>query len=79
MKATIVELRYKMKEILKALDRNENITIMYHGKPRGIISPIREGLQSSVEEHPFFGMDKNNDTPVEEIMNSLRGDRHNVI
>ncbi len=32
MKASIVDLRYKMKEILRALERRETVTILYHGK-----------------------------------------------
>ena len=32
MKASIVDLRYKTTDILKALDRNESVTILYHGK-----------------------------------------------
>lgn len=31
MKASIVDLRYHMKEILKALDRNEPVEILYRG------------------------------------------------
>ncbi len=27
MKATVVDLRYKMNDILKALDRNEKVTV----------------------------------------------------
>jgi len=29
MKATIVDLRYKMNEVLKALDKRETVTILY--------------------------------------------------
>ncbi len=35
MKASTVDLRYKMKEILRALralERRETVTILYHGK-----------------------------------------------
>ena len=32
MKASIVDLRYKMKEVLAALKRNETVHILYHGK-----------------------------------------------
>lgn len=35
MKATVVDLRYKMNDVLKALDRNETVTILYHGKVKG--------------------------------------------
>lgn len=39
MKASIVDLRYKMNDVLKALDRNEQVTILYHGKIKGVIMP----------------------------------------
>ncbi|MBA7547484.1 hypothetical protein ES705_39906 [subsurface metagenome] len=26
-------LRYKMNDVLKALDRNEKVTVLYHGNP----------------------------------------------
>jgi hypothetical protein len=42
MKASIVDLRYKTTDILKALDRNESGTVLYHGKVKGIIKPARE-------------------------------------
>ena len=35
MKASVVDLRYKMNDILKALDRNEKVAILYHGKNAG--------------------------------------------
>jgi hypothetical protein len=38
MKATVVDLRYKMNEILKALDRREKVTLLYHGKIKGRLS-----------------------------------------
>jgi len=37
MKANVVDLRYKMNDVLKALDRNEQVTVLYHGKVKGII------------------------------------------
>ncbi len=32
MKATVLDLRYKMNEVLKALDKRERVTILYHGR-----------------------------------------------
>ena len=58
MKASVVDLRYRMKDILKALDRNETVTITYHGKPRAKLVPIDkpQGTKQKVCEHPAFGM-----------------------
>ncbi len=42
MKATVVDLRYKMNDVLKALDRNEKVTVLYRGKVRGILIPVEK-------------------------------------
>ena len=79
MKATIVELRYKMKDVLKALDRKERVQIMYRGKPKGIIIPIHEHGQKSVKESSFFGSTKDDKKSVKQVMEDLRGDRYRDI
>jgi antitoxin (DNA-binding transcriptional repressor) of toxin-antitoxin stability system len=60
MKASVVELRYKMKEVLAALDRNETVTITYRGRDRAKLVPIRKGVggkqRVSAAEHPACGM-----------------------
>jgi len=72
MKASIVDLRYKMKDIVKALDRNERVTILYHGKIKGIISPAKNSTDEEIVNHPFFGMSKNNEKTVIEELDDLR-------
>lgn len=76
MKATIVDLRYKTAQILKALERNEEVTVLYHGKVRGVIIPVRKTAGSKVTEHPFFGMYRENEEPVEAVIDRLRQPRH---
>ena len=80
MKVTIVELRYKTKEILEALERKEKVVIMYHGKQKGIIIPASETKteQLQVSEHPFFGMFSRY-TDVNEVMTQLRGGRYRAV
>ena len=56
MKATIVDLRYKMNDVLKALDRNEKVTVLYRGKVKGVLVPSGEKKHLKIAEHPFFGM-----------------------
>ena len=75
MKATVVELRYKMKEVLKALDQRENVTILYHGKVKGTIIPAKSNSSAKVEDHPFFGMNRNDSASVLNQMDKLRGPR----
>ena len=76
MKASIVDLRYKTKEILKALERNERVTILYHGKVRGVITPVSEKPAIKIKEHPFFGMASDSDDTVLEELKNLRKSRH---
>ena len=75
MKATIVDLRYNMRDILKALDRNERVTIHYHGKIKGIISPVINEATQDIRNHPFFGMNREEPLSVEEEMHKIRGGR----
>jgi antitoxin (DNA-binding transcriptional repressor) of toxin-antitoxin stability system len=76
MQANIVDLRYKMKDVLEALDRQEDVEILYHGKAKGKITAINKPTDKKVSEDPFFGMRKDFDSTVEEEMNQLRAPRY---
>ncbi|MFA6010798.1 MAG: hypothetical protein WC799_12510 [Desulfobacteraceae bacterium] len=77
MKASIIDLRYKMNDVLKALDRNEQVTVLYRGKVKGILIPSGNRSSMGMKEHPFFGMSKAvAETTVEAEMAALRGARY---
>jgi hypothetical protein len=82
MEASIVDLRYKMKDVLQSLDRNEIVKIYYHGKLKGIIQPAKtkdkQANKKKVQDHPFFGMSDNCES-VNEIMDNLRGNRYDAL
>jgi hypothetical protein len=78
MKASVVDLRYRMNEILKAIDRNEEVTILYHGKVKGVIKPKITGDRRRISDHPFFNMCPSKKA-VDEVMTALRGDRYHAI
>ena len=78
MKASIVDLRYKTTDILKALDRNESVTVLYHGKIKGVIKPAKEKTVSKIKDHPFFGMSKDSEETVLEELANLRKLRHDL-
>lgn len=78
MKASIIDLRYKTKDILKALDRNESVTVLYHGKVKGIIKPAREKSLIKVSEHPFFGLQADDEGSVLEQLDKLRNPRYDL-
>ena len=73
MKASVVDMRYKMSEVLSALDRNESVEILYHGKIKGIIKPVVTKGAKKVKEHRFFGMHEETEETVESSMENLRG------
>lgn len=77
MKASVVELRTKMKDIAKALSRNEPVTILSHGVPFGELIPFKK-LQPDLDlaKHPFVGMFKQDSDSVEAHMEKLRGPRY---
>jgi hypothetical protein len=75
MKASVVDLRYRMKQVLKALDRREQVTLLYHGKVKGTIVPVAEEQISSVAEHPFFNMSGKEVLTVNDQMDELRKTR----
>jgi hypothetical protein len=79
MKATVVDLRYRMREILKALDRREKVTLLYHGKIKGVITPGGIKTLSKVEDHPFFKMKDREEASVSSQMRRLRGARFHAL
>lgn len=76
MKASILDLRYRMKDVLRALDRNETVEILYHGKLKGTIIPVSKKTKKRVVDHPFFGMNKDKKMDVDKQMEKLRGGRY---
>jgi len=77
MKASVVDLRYKMNDVLKALDRNEEVTILYRGKEKGKILPSgQKASDLKVQDHPFFGSQSDHEDTVEEVMDQLRSGRY---
>jgi antitoxin (DNA-binding transcriptional repressor) of toxin-antitoxin stability system len=75
MKASIVDLRYRMSDVLRALERNEEVHIVSRGKLKGVIKPVNGKPRMKVEDHPFFGMLKTSET-VDQQMDRLRGGRY---
>jgi antitoxin (DNA-binding transcriptional repressor) of toxin-antitoxin stability system len=78
MKASVIDLRYRMSEILKAIDRNEEVTILYHGKVKGVIKPNISGGHRRISDHPFFNMSQSKKA-VNAVIADLRRDRYRAI
>lgn len=58
MKVSFVELRKKSSEIVRALDRNERITVFYRGRAKAILEPIagNESCATRTAQHAAFGL-----------------------
>ena len=75
MEATIVDLRYHMNDVLKALERNEAVSVLYRGKVKGVIRSAVRTTSPKVREHDFFGSCPSLES-VEKTMGRLRGGRY---
>jgi antitoxin (DNA-binding transcriptional repressor) of toxin-antitoxin stability system len=76
MNASILDLRYKTRRILRALENRERIMILYHGKPKGTIVPLTRTKGPRVREHKFFGMSAPGAESVKNVMKKLRSGRY---
>ena len=79
MEASVVDLRYKMKDILAALERREEIRILYHGRVKGTIRPVSSPQKIKMTDHPFFGMGQSASASVPAIMEGLRKGRTDAL
>jgi len=79
MKATVLDLRRRMSDVLRALERNEPVTILFRGKEKGVIYPpgARVPNTVSVLNHAAFGMWKDHDgmADVPQAVRQLRKGR----
>jgi hypothetical protein len=76
MEASVVDLRYKMKDVLEALERRETIRILYHGQLKGTIVPVSNKGKIKMADHPFFGMKKQGHSSLPKLMDNLREGRY---
>jgi antitoxin (DNA-binding transcriptional repressor) of toxin-antitoxin stability system len=84
MEASIVDLRYRMKSVLEALDRGESVTVLHRGKPRARLTSIplkaKPTARMKVADHPFFGMwkDREDMKDVDAYLRNLRKPRYTL-
>ncbi|MFA7344945.1 MAG: hypothetical protein WC003_11625 [Terrimicrobiaceae bacterium] len=79
MRASVVDLRYKTKDILECLRRRQKVELTCRGKLAGIIVPVTENSdRPPMSGHPAVGMWKDQKEPVPEVMKRLRKPRFHV-
>ena len=78
MEASFLDLRRRMSEVLRALDRNETVKILYRGRQRAILVPVGGGGHKgrSVRQHAVFGMWKRRQD-LRDVRRYVRGLRKN--
>ena len=80
MKATFLDLRKRSKDIVRALDRNQSVTLYYRGKAKGVILPASRPKAGMIpiRDHRAFGMwkDRPEKGDVRAVVASLRKPRH---
>jgi hypothetical protein len=73
MDASILDLRYRMREVIKALDKREKVRILYRGKLKGEILPAASAHSGKTVSHPFFGsLHENNAESASLIVSQMR-------
>lgn len=70
MEASIVDLRYRMKDVLRAIDRGETVTVMYRGKEKARLVPSNAATgqtPAKVSDQPFVGMWKDREDMADPV------------
>ena len=78
MKALTIDLYDQSLDILKVLDSNESVTVLYRGKIKGVINPAKRTPRRSIKEHPFYGMYKENGISVLDELDTIRKPRYDI-
>jgi prevent-host-death family protein len=78
MKATILDLRYRTKDVLNAVERGETVTVLHRGKEKARIMPVRPPrIRAKVSANEAFGMwkDRKDLGNVPKFVRTLRQSR----
>lgn len=78
MQATAKDLRFRLKELLEAVLRGEEVIITHRGKPRAKLTPIRDETgDDKAERKELFGIwrDHQATANVDEYVRALRKGR----
>lgn len=77
MKASVMDLRYRTKDVLRALEANEEIILTHRGAEKGKIVPLeaRGSTLLPIANHPAVGMWSDNPEPVPDMIARLRSPR----
>ena len=79
MIASFLDFRKHARDIIKALDRREDVTILYRGKVKAVMSPVEQAQETqSAKTNEAFGMwaDRKDMADVAKNVRTLRKGRY---
>jgi hypothetical protein len=83
MKASFVDLRKKSGQIIRALGRNEAVTVLYRGRVAAIMQPVGgpAATKTAATNHPAFGIwaDRDDMKDVAAYVRRLRRGRFHAL
>lgn len=62
MKVSVTYLRRHLKRVLRALERNEDVHLLWRGQPKGVIKAVGGKPRIKVQGHPFFNRSESSET-----------------
>ena len=77
MEATTKDLRLHTRELIAATERGEEVIITFRGKPRAMLTPVRQESARSSGRNPLFGLraDDDRQASVDNQVRALRKPR----
>ena len=80
MNATLVDLRYRTKDIMRAIERNETVKIFSHGKLKAEMKAVGEKAPEkkarySILNDPYVGSRMDDTEPVHDKVRRIRAGR----
>lgn len=83
MQASVLDLRRRMPEVLRALDRQERVSVLYRGKERAVLVPTGNPSTQTkkAQKHLAFGMwsDRDDLSDVAQHVRTLRKGRSHAL
>lgn len=78
MEATTKDLRLHTRELIAATDRGEHVIITFRGKPRAMLTPVRQPSGRRAARNPAFGLwaDEAQTQSVDEQLRDMRKPRN---
>jgi prevent-host-death family protein len=70
------DLRFKISMLFDLLNKGEDITITYRGKPKAKLVPYNNSSKNNIKSDEIFGMLKDDTRDVDNLIRDLRKGRN---